>query len=129
MVWLRGGGGFRFLREAHIRFFLFTATVRKMQTAIMRVLFALFLSVCCALNVAAQTAASPTLATAPITNSTTRAATQTTSTATSSAPDVYLNVPTLSVGRIELIVEDLSGTPDWYASRRSEADKEQRTST
>ncbi|KAK5124445.1 hypothetical protein LTR85_001662 [Meristemomyces frigidus] len=74
-----------------------------------RALIAFFVSLTCALEVAAQTAASPTLSTPPITNSTTRTPTVTTSSSTtSSAPDVYLNVPTLSVGRIELDVENLS---------------------
>ncbi|KAK5137129.1 hypothetical protein LTR08_000634 [Meristemomyces frigidus] len=73
-----------------------------------RLLFALLASLTCALQVAAQTAASATLATPPITNSTTRTPTVVSPSATSSAPDVYLNVPTLSVGRIELEVENLS---------------------
>src|ERR1700710_2836752 len=76
-----------------------------------RALVAIFVSLTCASQVSAQTAASATLSTAPITNSTTRTPTVTTSSSsTSSAPDVYLNVPTLSVGRIELVVDDLSGT-------------------
>lgn len=72
-------------------------------------LLGLALSATCALEVAAQTAASPSATTAPSTNSGTRASSTVSATPTSSEPpDVYLNVPTLSVGRIELDVEDLS---------------------
>ncbi|KAK4540340.1 hypothetical protein LTR36_009297 [Oleoguttula mirabilis] len=77
-------------------------------SAACRALIAVFVSLTCALQVAAQTAASATVATPPITNSTTGTPTVTSSSTTSSAPDVYLNVPTLSVGRIELDVENLS---------------------
>lgn len=69
-------------------------------------------------SVSAQTAASsPTTLTAPRTLSSTgnstgsasRTSTSRTSAATSgAAPDVYLNVPELHVGRIELTVEKLS---------------------
>ena len=77
------------------------------MAAIMKpVLYALLASATCALQVAAQTGASATLSTPPITNST-RTPTTTSSIATGSAPDVYLNVPTLSVGRIELDVDNL----------------------
>ncbi|KAK5684211.1 hypothetical protein LTS10_004075 [Elasticomyces elasticus] len=69
------------------------------------VLYALLASFVCGVQVVAQTGASATLSTPPITNST-RAPT-TTSRPTASAPDVYLNVPTLSVGRIELDVDNL----------------------
>lgn len=65
-----------------------------------------------AIQVSAQTAASSaTTSTAPRT--TTSAGNSTSSTSRSSAatagapPDVYLNVPELHVGRIELVVEDL----------------------
>jgi hypothetical protein len=68
-------------------------------------------------SVSAQTAASsPTTLTAPRTfastgntTSTSRTSTSRTSAATSgAAPDVYLNIPELHVGRIELTVEKLS---------------------
>ncbi|KAK4497921.1 hypothetical protein PRZ48_010576 [Zasmidium cellare] len=72
-------------------------------------LLAVSLSVTCALQVAAQAGASPSATTAPPTNSSPRSSSTITATSTSSEPpDVYLNVPTLSVGRIELDVEDLS---------------------
>ncbi|KAH0375645.1 hypothetical protein KCU92_g10099, partial [Aureobasidium melanogenum] len=71
-----------------------------------------------ALHVSAQTAAtSPSTATAPRTLSSARnstsSSTRTSSSHTSAftqgaAPDVYLNVPELHVGRIELVVEKLS---------------------
>ncbi|KAH0152092.1 hypothetical protein KCU67_g9973, partial [Aureobasidium melanogenum] len=71
-----------------------------------------------ALHVSAQTAAtSPSTATAPrtlssarnSTSSSTRTSTSRTSAFTQgAAPDVYLNVPELHVGRIELVVEKLS---------------------
>lgn len=70
-----------------------------------------------ALHVSAQTAAtSPSTATAPRTLSSTRNSTSSTRTSTSrtsaftqgAAPDVYLNVPELHVGRIELVVDKLS---------------------
>lgn len=79
-----------------------------MAMTMRKAVLALCVSLVCALQVSAQTAASPTFSTAPKTNSTTRTPTLTSSSATSSAPDVYLNVPTLSVGRIELVVDDLS---------------------
>lgn len=82
-----------------------------LSPAVWRASIALFVSLTCALQAAAQTAASATIVTPPITNTTTtRTPTITSSSATtSSAPDVYLNVPTLSVGRIELDVDNLSG--------------------
>lgn len=67
-----------------------------------------------AIQVSAQTAASsPTAATAPRTSTSARNSTTSTSSRSSAAtsgapPDVYLNVPELHVGRIELIVEKLS---------------------
>ncbi|KAG9696268.1 hypothetical protein KCU95_g4412, partial [Aureobasidium melanogenum] len=70
-----------------------------------------------ALHVSAQTAAtSPSTATAPRTLSSARNSTSSTRTSTSrtsaftqgAAPDVYLNVPELHVGRIELVVDKLS---------------------
>ncbi|KAK0315673.1 hypothetical protein LTR01_000973 [Friedmanniomyces endolithicus] len=79
------------------------------MAAIMKpLLYTLFASVACGVQVAAQTAAGATLSTPRITNSTSVTPTVTSSTATASAPDVYLNVPTLSVGRIELDVDNLS---------------------
>ncbi|KAM0718044.1 hypothetical protein Q7P37_006376 [Cladosporium fusiforme] len=67
-----------------------------------------------AIHVSAQTAASsPTTATAPRTSSTTGNNNSTSTRSRSSAatqgapPDVYLNVPELHVGRIELTVEEL----------------------
>ncbi|KXL47834.1 hypothetical protein M433DRAFT_45966, partial [Acidomyces richmondensis BFW] len=72
-------------------------------------LIAVFASIAYALKAAAQTGASATITTAPFTNSTsTRTPTITGSVTTASAPDVYLNVPTLSVGRIELDVDNLN---------------------
>ncbi|KAI5195358.1 hypothetical protein E4T38_09090 [Aureobasidium subglaciale] len=67
-----------------------------------------------AIQVAAQTAASPpSTATAPRTTISARNGTTSTSSRSSAAtqgapPDVYLNVPELHVGRIELTVEKLS---------------------
>ena len=64
-------------------------------------------------HVTSQTTAAPTVSSTTVSprssavprgNST---ATQTTNPATSSAPDVFLNIPTLSVGKIELVVENL----------------------
>lgn len=72
-------------------------------------LLAILLSASCALQAAAQTGASSSVITAPPTKSSTRSSPAVTATPTSSdPPDVYLNVPTLSVGRIELEVDDLS---------------------
>ncbi|KAK5114545.1 hypothetical protein LTR62_002480 [Meristemomyces frigidus] len=72
-------------------------------------LAALCASLAIATQVAAQTGASATLTTAPFTNGTIPTGTPTSNSgSSSSAPDVYLNVPTLSVGRIELDVENLS---------------------
>lgn len=74
-----------------------------------QLLLVVLLSVTCALQVVAQTGASSSATTAPRTNSSTRSSPAVTATSTSSdPPDVYLNVPTLSVGRIELDVEDLT---------------------
>jgi hypothetical protein len=78
-----------------------------------RLLVLLAITVLFAIQVSAQTAAtSPTTATAPRT--TTSGSNQSTSTRSRSSaatagapPDVYLNVPELHVGRIELTVEDL----------------------
>ncbi|KAG9574935.1 hypothetical protein KCU77_g2555, partial [Aureobasidium melanogenum] len=81
-------------------------------------LFLLFAVTIFALHVSAQTAAtSPSTATAPrtlssarnSTSSSTRTSTSRTSAFTQgAAPDVYLNVPELHVGRIELVVDKLS---------------------
>ncbi|RMY36166.1 hypothetical protein D0866_04118 [Hortaea werneckii] len=59
-------------------------------------------------QIAAQTATSPTITSAPKTNSTSRSPTGTSAETLASAPDVYLNVPTLHVGRIELDVDNLN---------------------
>lgn len=71
-----------------------------------RSIFAFFLSLTCALQVAAQTGASASISTPPPTSTTGNNATGTTSRGSSatdgSVPDVYLNVPTLGVERIEL---------------------------
>ncbi len=73
-----------------------------------RVILSFLLSLTCALQVAAQAGASASLSTPPLTSeppnasSTRGSATVGTSVSTASAPDVYLNVPTLSVKRIEL---------------------------
>ncbi|KAK3672140.1 hypothetical protein LTR78_007893 [Recurvomyces mirabilis] len=58
-------------------------------------------------QVAAQTGVTATLTTAPFTNSTSPTPTITSSGGTATAPDVYLHVPTLSVKRIELDVDNL----------------------
>ncbi|KAG9694568.1 hypothetical protein KCU95_g5643, partial [Aureobasidium melanogenum] len=81
-------------------------------------LLVLFAVTIFALHVSAQTAAtSPSTATAPrtlssarnSTSSSTRTSTSRTSAFTQgAAPDVYLNVPELHVGRIELVVDKLS---------------------
>ncbi|KAG9561524.1 hypothetical protein KCU77_g11920, partial [Aureobasidium melanogenum] len=81
-------------------------------------LFLLFAVTIFGLHVSAQTAAtSPSTATAPrtlssarnSTSSSTRTSTSRTSAFTQgAAPDVYLNVPELHVGRIELVVDKLS---------------------
>lgn len=73
-----------------------------------RIILSFFLSLTCALQVAAQAGASASISIPPITSvranssSTRGSATIGTPATTASAPDVYLNVPTLSVGRIEL---------------------------
>lgn len=71
-----------------------------------RSILALLLSLTCALQVAAQTGASASVSTPPPTsfsgNSTTPSPTTGGSATSGSAPDVYLNVPTLGVERIEL---------------------------
>lgn len=76
-----------------------------------RLLLSFILSLTCALQVSAQTGASPSLSIPPPTSSTRAAGNGTagggtptagSSSATESAPDVYLNVPKLHVGRIEL---------------------------
>lgn len=70
-----------------------------------RSIVALFLSLTCALHVAAQTGASASVSTPPPTSfgGNTTIATPTGGSATKgSVPDVYLNVPTLGVERIEL---------------------------
>lgn len=82
-------------------------------SAMSRLLMLLAITILSAINVSAQTAAtSPTTVTAPRTTST--ASTNSTSTRSRSSaatagapPDVYLDVPELHVGRIELTVEDL----------------------
>ncbi|KAI7511497.1 hypothetical protein KC347_g3339 [Hortaea werneckii] len=73
-----------------------------------RVLTACMLVVGSIQQIAAQTAASPTITSAPQTNSTSRSPTGTSAETLASAPDVYLNVPTLHVGRIELDVDNLN---------------------
>jgi len=78
-----------------------------------RVILSFFLSLTCALQVAAQAGASASISIPPVTSvpanssSTRGSATTGAPATTASAPDVYLNVPTLSVGRIELDVDDL----------------------
>jgi hypothetical protein len=73
-----------------------------------RVILSFFLSLTCALQVAAQAGASASVSIPPVTsvpaNSSSSKGSATTGApaTTASAPDVYLNVPTLSVGRIEL---------------------------
>lgn len=80
----------------------------------LRSVLALLSTLSLVLSVSAQTGASASPTTAPQTtfrgNSTTaRPSPSSTSTiGTSGPPDVYLNVPELHVGRIELDVEDLS---------------------
>lgn len=82
-------------------------------SAMSRLLMLLAITILSAIHVSAQTAAtSPTTVTAPRTTST--ASTNSTSTRSRSSaatagapPDVYLDVPELHVGRIELTVEDL----------------------
>jgi hypothetical protein len=80
-----------------------------------RALLAFFLSLTCALQVAAQTGASASLQTPPPTSTGTNATSVGSGSPVSLPPataasnaDVYLNVPTLSVGRIELDVDNLS---------------------
>lgn len=80
-----------------------------MATTTWRVLTACMLVVGSIQQIAAQTAASPTITSAPQTNSTSRSPTGTSAETLASAPDVYLNVPTLHVGRIELDVDNLNG--------------------
>lgn len=80
-----------------------------MITTTWRVLTACMLVVGSIQQIAAQTAASPTITSAPQTNSTSRSSTGTSAETLASAPDVYLNVPTLHVGRIELDVDNLNG--------------------
>ncbi|RMZ27946.1 hypothetical protein D0859_07976 [Hortaea werneckii] len=80
-----------------------------MTTTTWRVLTACMLVVGSIQQIAAQTAASPTITSAPQTNSTSRSPTGTSAETLASAPDVYLNVPTLHVGRIELDVDNLNG--------------------
>ncbi|KAK3718050.1 hypothetical protein LTR37_005476 [Vermiconidia calcicola] len=73
-----------------------------------RTILSFFLTLTCALQVAAQTSASASPSTPPVTGDSTTGPSPTTGgSATASAPDVYLHVPTLSVGRIELDVENL----------------------
>ncbi|KAI6907984.1 hypothetical protein KC318_g2770 [Hortaea werneckii] len=79
-----------------------------MATTTWRVLTACMLVVSSIQQIAAQTAASPTITSAPQTNSTSRSPTGTSAETLASAPDVYLNVPTLHVGRIELDVDNLN---------------------
>ncbi|KAI7361294.1 hypothetical protein KC354_g8177 [Hortaea werneckii] len=79
-----------------------------MTTTAWRVLTACMLVVGSIQQIAAQTAASPTITSAPQTNSTSRSPTGTSAETLASAPDVYLNVPTLHVGRIELDVDNLN---------------------
>jgi len=71
-------------------------------------------SLACGVQVAARTKASATISTAPITNSTTTTRTpsagSTGSAGNAPAPDVYLNVPELSVKKIELDVEVCDGS-------------------
>ncbi|KAI7162418.1 hypothetical protein KC349_g2084 [Hortaea werneckii] len=79
-----------------------------MATTTRRILTACMLVVSSIQQIAAQTAASPTITSAPQTNSTSRSPTGTSAETLVSAPDVYLNVPTLHVGRIELDVDNLN---------------------
>ncbi|KAI6833944.1 hypothetical protein KC340_g10849 [Hortaea werneckii] len=79
-----------------------------MATTTWRMLTACMLVVGSIQQIAAQTAASPTITSAPQTNSTSRSPTGTSAEILASAPDVYLNVPTLHVGRIELDVDNLN---------------------
>ena len=74
-----------------------------------RVILTFLLSLTGALQVAAQAGASASVSTPPLTSapptgnsSTTGSPTSLPPASTASAPDVYLNVPTLHVGRIEL---------------------------
>jgi len=85
------------------------AATKAMSPIAWRPFVALCISLTCAFQVAAQTGASASTSTPPITGNTTLPSATTTSASTATAPDVYLNVPTLSVGKIELVVEDLSG--------------------
>ncbi|KEF63609.1 uncharacterized protein A1O9_01587 [Exophiala aquamarina CBS 119918] len=69
-----------------------------------RLILRLALALTCAQTVFSQTTSSPTTPSAPTSTS----ATQTSSTGSASTPpDVWLNIPNLSVGRIELDVDDL----------------------
>lgn len=96
------------LTAIHLTFF--PSTIAKMMiTTTWRVLTACMLVVGSIQQIAAQTAASPTITSAPQTNSTSRSSTGTSAETLASAPDVYLNVPTLHVGRIELDVDNLNG--------------------
>ncbi|KAI6911418.1 hypothetical protein KC318_g4243 [Hortaea werneckii] len=79
-----------------------------MATTTWRMLTACMLVVGSVQQIAAQTATSPTITSAPKTNSTSRSPTGTSAETLASAPDVYLNVPTLHVGRIELDVDNLN---------------------
>lgn len=77
-----------------------------------RTMIGFLIAAACALQVSAQTGASPSPTTAPLTSiagntTSARGTAITSSAATGTAPDVYLNVPTLSVGRIELDVDNL----------------------
>lgn len=81
--------------------------------SVARVFSAVFLTLVLSGRVSAQTAPLTTpLVTAPFGNSTTAPSATTnagvTAASTQTAPDVYLNVPTLSVGRIELDVDNLA---------------------
>lgn len=66
-----------------------------------------FLAACSLLLFGQQVLAQTTTSSAPVSSSTNPPTTLTPTAASTTAPDVYLNVPTLSVGRIELDVEDL----------------------
>lgn len=82
--------------------------------AMSRLFVLLAITLLSAIHVSAQTAASSaTATTAPRTTSSTGNGTSSTTSRSSAAtagapPDVYLNVPELHVGRIELTVEELS---------------------
>ena len=72
------------------------------STMIWRTVVSFLLSLTCAIQASAQTGASASISTPPPTPSNPSATITGVPATTASEPDVYLHVPTLSVGRIEL---------------------------